>query len=74
MTVTSLTGRIEELARRPRKPLELRRRLLEAAARVVWAPAWLIGRTARFLAVGVVFFWRAGALGVRDGFGPVDGA
>lgn len=67
--MTSFAGRVREEMARPRPPLQVRRALLELAARSLYAPAWLAGRLARGAVVVARFAWSATRLGLGDGYG-----
>lgn len=67
--MVSLAERVAAEARRKREPLQIRRNLLEGAARLAWLPGWIAGRAFRVVATVAVFAWRAARLGFQDGFG-----
>ena len=60
--------RVRAEVRGPRQPLQVRRAVLEAAARTVYIPAWLLGRLARAVVAAARFAWQAGQLGLADGY------
>lgn len=58
------------VAARERRPIEVRKGLLELCARAVYVPAWALGRLATGAVAALRFAAAAAGLGWTDGYRP----